>query len=90
MDIIKYYGSDETKTEFINHDSEPLMAVIAHDRSPRSVWVEMKWHEMTIINCKRVFNLLYTRKVVILKYGLSKYDSRWIYRNSPALTTKIS
>ncbi len=33
MDIIKYYGSDETKTEFINHDSEPLMAVIAHDRS---------------------------------------------------------
>ena len=33
MEIIKYYGSDETKTEFINHDSEPLMAVIAHDRS---------------------------------------------------------
>ena len=29
IDIIKYYGSDETKTEFINHDSEPLMAVIA-------------------------------------------------------------
>ena len=36
IDIIKYYGSDETKTEFINHDSEPLMAVIAHDRSLRS------------------------------------------------------
>ena len=33
LEIIKYYGSDETKTEFINHDSEPLMAVIAHDRS---------------------------------------------------------
>ena len=33
MEIIKYYGSDEAKTEFINHDSEPLMAVIAHDRS---------------------------------------------------------
>ena len=25
LEIIKYYGSDETKTEFINHDSEPLM-----------------------------------------------------------------
>ena len=22
IDIIKYYGSDETKTEFINHDSD--------------------------------------------------------------------
>ena len=39
IDIIKYYGSDETKTEFINHDSEPLMAVNAHDRSLRSTWV---------------------------------------------------
>lgn len=33
MDIIKYYGSDTEKREFINHDSEPLMAVIAHDGS---------------------------------------------------------
>lgn len=33
MDIIKYYGSDKSHTEFINHDSEPLMAVIAHDGS---------------------------------------------------------
>lgn len=33
MDIIKYYGSDTKKREFINHDSEPLMAVIAHDGS---------------------------------------------------------
>lgn len=33
MDIIKYYGSDTEKREFINHDSEPLMAVIAHDAS---------------------------------------------------------
>ncbi len=31
MKIIKYYGGDER--EFINHDSEPLMAVIAHDGS---------------------------------------------------------
>ena len=31
--ITKYYGSDETKSEFINHDNEPLMAVIAHDGS---------------------------------------------------------
>ena len=29
MEIIKYYGSNDA--EFINHDSEPLMAVIAHD-----------------------------------------------------------
>lgn len=33
MEIIKFYGGDETHTEFINHDSEPLMAVIAHDGS---------------------------------------------------------
>lgn len=33
MDIIKYYGSDTKKREFINHDSEPLMAVVAHDGS---------------------------------------------------------
>ena len=33
MEIIKYYGTDEEKREFINHDSEPLMAVIAHDGS---------------------------------------------------------
>lgn len=33
MDIIKYYGSDTSKAEFINHDDEPLMAVIAHDGS---------------------------------------------------------
>lgn len=33
MDIIKYYGSDAEKKEFISHDSEPLMAVIAHDGS---------------------------------------------------------
>lgn len=31
MNIIKYYGRDETHSEFINHDNEPLMAVIAHD-----------------------------------------------------------
>lgn len=29
MEIIKYYGSNDA--EFINHDNEPLMAVIAHD-----------------------------------------------------------
>lgn len=33
MEIIKYYGGDTDKNEFINHDSEPLMAVIAHDGS---------------------------------------------------------
>ena len=33
MEIIKYYGSDESHKEFINHDGEPLMAVIAHDGS---------------------------------------------------------
>lgn len=33
MKIIKYYGSDTDQNEFINHDSEPLMAVIAHDGS---------------------------------------------------------
>ena len=29
MEVIKYYGN--IKEEFINHDSEPLMAVISHD-----------------------------------------------------------
>ena len=33
MDIIKYYGNDENKNEFIKYDAEPLMAVIAHDSS---------------------------------------------------------
>lgn len=33
MDIIKYYGSDCSKAEFINYDEEPLMAVISHDGS---------------------------------------------------------
>lgn len=33
MEIIKYYGSDTGKNEFVNHDSEPLMAVISHDSS---------------------------------------------------------
>lgn len=32
MNIIKYYGSDEEKQEFL-HQDEPLMAVIAHDGS---------------------------------------------------------
>ena len=31
MDIIKYYGSDSEQKDFIKHDDEPLMAVIAHD-----------------------------------------------------------
>lgn len=31
MEIIKYYGSDTEKKEFIDHSEEPLMAVIAHD-----------------------------------------------------------
>ena len=33
MEIIKYYGSDTEKKEFINHDNEPLIAAIAHDGS---------------------------------------------------------
>ncbi len=33
MEIIKYYGSDTEQAEFVNHDDEPLMAVIAHDLS---------------------------------------------------------
>lgn len=33
MEIIRYYGTDTDKKEFINHDGEPLMAVIAHDGS---------------------------------------------------------
>ena len=33
MEIIKYYGSDSEQKEFINHDEEPLMAVIAFDGS---------------------------------------------------------
>lgn len=33
MEIIKYYGSDEEHKEFIKHDEEPLMAVIAFDGS---------------------------------------------------------
>lgn len=33
MKIIKYYGTDEERHEFINHDSEPLIAAIAHDGS---------------------------------------------------------
>lgn len=33
MEIKKYYGTDDAKAEFINHDDEPLMAVIAHDGS---------------------------------------------------------
>lgn len=33
MEIIKYYGQDADQKEFINHDDEPLMAVIAHDSS---------------------------------------------------------
>lgn len=31
MEIIKYYGSDTECKEFINHDNEPLMAVIEHN-----------------------------------------------------------
>ncbi|MBQ8300947.1 MAG: hypothetical protein IJX57_03175 [Clostridia bacterium] len=33
MEIIKYYGSDAEQKEFVNNNSEPLMAVIAHDGS---------------------------------------------------------
>lgn len=33
MEIIKYYGTDESKEEFIKHNDEPLMAIIAHDGS---------------------------------------------------------
>ncbi|MCD8179929.1 MAG: hypothetical protein LUF26_00400 [Firmicutes bacterium] len=33
MEIIKYYGSDAERKEFINNDGEPLMAVIAYDAS---------------------------------------------------------
>ncbi len=31
MEIIKYYGTDTERKDFIKHDNEPLMAVIAHD-----------------------------------------------------------
>lgn len=37
MEIIKYYGSDREKKEFILHNNEPLMAVIAHDGSHAAV-----------------------------------------------------
>lgn len=37
MEIIKYYGTDSEKREFILHDNEPLMAVIAHDGSHAAV-----------------------------------------------------
>ena len=33
MNIIKYYGNDESKAEFIKHDSEPLIAAVACDGS---------------------------------------------------------
>lgn len=33
MEIIKYYGSDTEQKEFILHNGEPLMAIIAHDCS---------------------------------------------------------
>ena len=33
MEIIKFYGTDSEKKEFIRHDKEPLMAVVAHDGS---------------------------------------------------------
>lgn len=31
MEIIKYYGTDTEHKEFINHDQEPLMAIIEHN-----------------------------------------------------------
>ena len=37
MKIKKYYGSDKERREFINHDSEPLIAVIAHDGTHAAV-----------------------------------------------------
>ena len=52
MDIIKYYGSDETKTEFINHDSEPLMAVIAHDRKTAKIFNISKSTVHTVVSIR--------------------------------------
>ena len=69
MDIIKYYGSDETKTDFINHDSEPLMACLLYtslDRLGRGsaadsekIFDVLKENDVKIITLKKIC-LLYT------------------------------
>ena len=57
--ITKYYGSDETKSEFINHDSEPLMAVIAHDGSHAVVSLldEGCEHHLLLANALNHYNI---------------------------------
>jgi len=57
--ITKYYGSDEKKSEFINHDSEPLMAVFAHDGSHAVVSLldEGCEHHLLLANALNQYNI---------------------------------
>lgn len=59
MEIIKYYGTDEEKKEFINNDSEPLMAVIAHDGSHAVVSLldEGCEHHLLLANALNKYNI---------------------------------
>ena len=57
--IIKYYGCDDTKAEFINYDSEPLMAVIAHDGTHAVVSLldEGCEHHLLLANALNQYNI---------------------------------
>lgn len=72
MEIIKYYGSDETKSEFINNDSEPLMAIIAHDLSQAVVCLLDEGFEHHILLAK-----------ALNRYDIDKYY-RIIFDNEGA------
>ena len=72
MEIIKYYGSDEEKHEFINHDSEPLMAVIAYDGTHAVVSLLDEGYEHHILLAK-----------ALNKYNIDKYF-RIIFDNEGA------
>ena len=85
MEIIKYYGSDETKTEFINHDSEPLMAVIAHDRSHAVVSLldEGCEHHLLLAKALDKYNIdEYFRIILITRVPIGHLYARLIIKYS--------
>lgn len=71
MDIIKYYGSDTEKKEFVNHDSEPLMAVVAHDGSQAVVSLldEGCEHHILLANALNQYNIDEYFRIIFDKDG---------------------
>lgn len=59
MEIIKYYGTDEARTDFLARGGEPMMAVISHDgaRAVVSLLDEGAEHHILLARALDAYNI---------------------------------